>query len=268
MIFQTYSEFSPSAKKLRKHFENRFSSPEISTHDRFVWDYWHVPQQYNFIRTPAFEYFPKKLYRDFHTHLVRWGRTNLGCHDISPTWLSFYVEGCFQAPHVDEPHGPLAFVLSLTNWQKRKFSGGETILHTRPKEKIPPRFNQLLLFDPSVRHSVARISNVLDPALGRLVLHGWFVQPRVFWQGPMQVKDVERVLNESLMGLAHEFKTARGFASFRLQIDKAGLVKRSRCLVETMNKKIFIHKIESKLKRLRFKPMSSSAQISIPLVFR
>lgn len=35
---------------------------------------------------------------------------------------------CFQELHADNPHGPWAFVLSLTNWEQRRFSGGETVI--------------------------------------------------------------------------------------------------------------------------------------------
>jgi len=59
---------------------------------------------------------------------VHWGRATLGCHDVSPPWLSLYVEGCRQELHGDLPHGPWAFVFSLTNWRQRTFRGGETLL--------------------------------------------------------------------------------------------------------------------------------------------
>ena len=42
-------------------------------------------------------------------------------------WVSAYVDGCRQELHADVPHGPFAFVLSLTPPQRR-FTGGETML--------------------------------------------------------------------------------------------------------------------------------------------
>ena len=45
-----------------------------------------------------------------------------------PCPYSCYVSGCHQGLHADAPHGPFAFVLSLTNWEERRFSGGETLL--------------------------------------------------------------------------------------------------------------------------------------------
>ena len=46
--------------------------------------------------------------------LLAYGETHLGCSAITPLWLSCYVHGCRQELHADVPHGPWAFVLSLT----------------------------------------------------------------------------------------------------------------------------------------------------------
>jgi hypothetical protein len=37
--------------------------------------------------------------------------------------MSYYIDGCVQELHCDSFHGPFAFVLSLTNWQARAFTG-------------------------------------------------------------------------------------------------------------------------------------------------
>src|SRR5206468_4646827 len=106
----TIDGFSPLADELRAVFEDRFGDSRGGDGSRFVWDFWYVPGQYRLVRTPAYHYFPSRLYRDFHSSLVQWGRENLGCHDISPPWLSYYVDGCRQDLHADVPHGPWAFV--------------------------------------------------------------------------------------------------------------------------------------------------------------
>ena len=93
-------------------------------------------------------------------------------------------------------HGPWAFVLSLTHWDKRRFTGGETQImsdsvlnywdHYESDATIDqrdifsvfePRFNQLLLFDPRVPHGVRLVRGTQDPREGRLVLTGWFLPP-------------------------------------------------------------------------------------------
>src|SRR3989344_1140856 len=110
---------------MRRHYDGLFGDARAVTGERFVWDYGHVPGRYTHLRTPAYDFFPRSLYENFHNQLVWWGRRNLGCHDITPSWLSCYVDGCEQRLHADLPHGPWAFVFSLTPWTSRKFAGGE-----------------------------------------------------------------------------------------------------------------------------------------------
>jgi len=48
---------------------------------------------------------------------------------------------------------------------------------------IEPRFNRLVVFDPRIPHGVREVTGTRDPREGRLVIHGWFVQPRPFVVG-------------------------------------------------------------------------------------
>lgn len=41
---------------------------------------------------------------------------------------SYYTSSSTQSWHCAAPHGPFAFCLSLTKWDERHFSGGETML--------------------------------------------------------------------------------------------------------------------------------------------
>src|SRR6478672_11968865 len=202
-------KFAPEGSELRETFDERFAEPRSTRGDRFVWDWWHVPGQYTALRTPAWTYFPKRAYEAFHRRLVAWGRATLGCHDVSPPWLSCYVDGCRQELHGDLPHGQWAFVFSLTNWNRRQFRGGETLLvrdevldywsgfqSVRSLEEenlvreVPSLFNRLLVFDPRIPHGVRRVDGTMDPREGRLVIHGWFVQPRPFIEGPLAAREL------------------------------------------------------------------------------
>jgi hypothetical protein len=204
---------------LRAHFEKRFANPRSTDRGRLVWDYWHVPGQYTVLRTPAWEYFPKKIYDQFHQKLVAWGRENLGCHDVSPPWLSLYVDGMEQKLHADVPHGPWAFVYSVCP-KKLGFTGGDTLLlnpeildYWNPKNRdsmygavledskittrVSPEANQLTLFDPRIPHGVSPVSGTQgDPLLGRLVIHGWFVNPRPFISGPLNPQELSHLIDE------------------------------------------------------------------------
>ncbi|MGE0762925.1 MAG: 2OG-Fe(II) oxygenase [Bdellovibrionales bacterium] len=247
--------FFSAAQGLRRHFDRQFAKPSQTHQARFVWDYWHVPNQYSLLRTPAFHYFPKGLYQRWHRQLVQWGREVLGCHDISPPWLSCYIDGCEQELHADHPHGPWAFVFSLTPTKERGFSGGETCL-LRPEvlrdwahasgdsptesdqllAKIDPRFNRLVVFDPRLPHGVRRVQGTRDPRQGRLVMHGWFVQPRPFFTGPLRETQVQQVLGEGLerYGKSVADMSVAGYVSLRLQIGMNGRVSRVKPLTNTL----------------------------------
>ncbi len=282
---------------MRSHFDDRFTVTREANNDRFVWDWWHVPGQYTALRTPAYHYFPKKLYDAFHTQLVWWGRRNLGCHDISPPWMSCYIDGCRQDLHGDLPHGPWAFVFSLTPWNKRRYSGGETILlrdeilsywdsaagsdGLERKDifvEIPPLFNRLTVFDPRIPHGVNLVEGVRDPREGRLVIHGWFVQPRPFIEGPVSEGEVGSVIND-LTGSLHElFKQGldlQGVLSLRLGISASGKLTNIKTLTNSLRHPKRDHRVERALvthvrkllKEVSFKARKKGSSITLPLIF-
>jgi len=195
-------DFFPRAGAMRAAFEARFASARVQDRQRFIWDYWHVPGQYTYVRTFAKWLFSSELMSAFLHHLRSWGQEHLGCNTITEPWLSFYVDGCGQELHTDRLHGPWAFVVSLTRWDERRFTGGETTLagrallnywqsggHRQPLEYDtmielqPARFNQLLVFDARIPHGVRRVEGTRDPAESRLVLHGWFKPPSLIVGG-------------------------------------------------------------------------------------
>lgn len=247
-----------------------------------MWDYWHVPGQYTLLRTPAADYFPEETFAQLEGQLLRFGQERLGCGNISPVWLSCYVSGCRQEAHADLPHGPWAFVLSLTP-SPRRFSGGETFIlkpkvldywcaprraprgstHLAPPalagsaaaaaavvtprrlprrrdfslgrvveagqlmDFVAPEFNRLTVFDSRYPHGVRRppaatrrpparppcrrpptpanppaqvrvVEGTHDPREGRLVLHGWFLEPTPFFAGALSEEEATEALNECL----------------------------------------------------------------------
>jgi hypothetical protein len=273
-LFRTVDGFSSQAAELRQDFDRRFADPHNTDAARFVWDFWHVPNEYTVLRTPAYHYFSQDLYKKFHIGLVEWGRKHLGCHDVSPPWLSCYIEGCRQEKHVDVPHGPLAFVFSLTDWSKRKFKGGETFLRAgrKPEILIPPVFNRLTLFNPSIPHGVREVRGTLDPRFGRLVIHGWFVNPRPFWTGPLTAADIERGLSGGLTKVfsSTTLELGPGLLSLRLKIAQSGEVNEGSVLVNTLH-----HSSAKELKELfkrlksslKFKKSRRPTSLTLPLIF-
>lgn len=290
-------KFYNEAEELRGVFERNYENPRSAHSERFVWDYWHVPDQYTLLRTPAWEYFPEELYLRFHESLVKWGRETLGCWDVSPPWLSLYVEGCQQSLHTDVPHGPWAFVYSLSP-KRLRFQGGETmilkpgVLNYWPQfndaedreqnsylERIPSKFNRLTVFDPRFPHGVTRLSGTHDPREGRLVLHGWFTEPKPFVAGPLKQEQIDSVLESELAVIAEitaETGPYHGMLSARMTIEKTGQVSAVKSLANTLvcmdepelHEKSVTRKILAHLKKLTFAKSKGKTQLTLPLLFR
>jgi len=288
--------FAPEASALRAVFDDRFAEPRSTRADRFVWDYWHVPGQYTALRTPAWTYFPRQLYTAFHRRLVAWGREALGCHDVSPPWLSLYVDGCRQELHGDLPHGPWAFVFSLTQWRGRAFRGGETLLvrdevldfwhdfaSVRAVEErelireVEPRFGRLAVFDPRIPHGVRAVTGTHDPREGRLVIHGWFVQPRPFVRGPLAARALTARIGEltdQLGGWLGDLPIA-GLASFAFDVDRRGHARGVRLLSDTTRvpradepaRRRLVARIRGALGAWRFGAQRGASRVTLPLVF-
>jgi len=290
------NDLARDAASLREVFDERYADPRSTRGDRFAWDYWHVPGQYTHLRTPAWTYFPKAVYERVHNRLVAWGRDHLGCHDISPPWLSLYVDGCRQELHGDLPHGPWAFVLSLTRWRGRGFTGGETIMlrdevlelwetftSVRGVEEgeilraIEPRFGRLTVFDPRVPHGVRRVQGTHDPRDARLVLHGWFVQPRPFIAGPLRTTQLAARIDElsaSLGGWLDGLAVA-GLLSLAFTVGKSGNVTGVRALSDTTRvpshdeprRKQLVRRVVRAIASWRFAAQRGLSRVTLPLVF-
>ena len=237
--------FYSKASQLRNQFTARFENPYSTQANRFCWDYWEIPEHYRLLRTPAESFFGKKEFAPFLSHLLEWGRQNLGCQMISHPWLSAYFDGCYQSLHSDVPHGPWSFVYSLTPWQNRKFTGGETLL-AKPKllryfqdidstrsdeqaqffQKIEPQFNRLTVFDPRYPHGVQQIKGEENLLASRLVIHGWFTEPRPMIEGSLTFKQILKPLDSlaiSILGHLEPLKYT-GLLSIKIEILPSGAV--------------------------------------------
>ena len=288
--------FSSEAKAMRSFFEEQFADPRELHPKRFVWDRWYIENQYSLLRTPAASYFPEKIYQSFEQQLVEFGQSILGCAELTPPWLSVYTDGDSQNWHADNPHGPWAYVFSLTPWGKRKFRGGETLImkpamldYWRPEnlshgletddlmESVPARFNQLLVFDPRLPHAVERVSGVQDPREGRLVIHGWFTKPCPFIEGALSKKqnfdwldEVLKSVTTPLVGLT----PVVGCASFRVKVKPSGAVSEVQALAQALHSyeksisiKPVLQKIISGLKAARFPESRGVSTMTIPFIF-
>lgn len=293
----TFDSFYDKAPDLRGVFESKFQDPRAGQGDRFVWDFWYLKDQYRMVRTPAYHYFPAKLYQHFHSHLVQWGREHLGCHDISPPWLSYYVDGCRQDLHADVPHGPWAFVFSLSP-KKILYRGGETLI-LRPEvlnywpnfsdadsrelpsfvDRVKSPFNRLTVFDPRFPHGVTEVRGTEDPLEARLVIHGWFVEPRPYVVGGLTVHQVGRALETGMHRLSEELPALGGLhgtVSLRLEVTASGQVTGLRFLTDTLmgfeepeaQAKRARQVLKSLFSKLTFPKAKAASRVTLPLLFR
>jgi hypothetical protein len=256
----TRDNFLPAAQAaaLRATFVSRFAEPRGTASNRFVWDNWHCGEQYNLVRTPAQPFFGDKAYAELCDQITAFGQRELGCETITPPWLSYYVDGCSQALHTDAWHGPFAYVLSLTEWEGRAFTGGETRIMRREIldfwrgykqgdaieqasifEEIEPLFNRLTVFDPRIPHGVKEVRGTRDPLKGRLVLHGWFTPAEtVTFSGGLSAEQAEPSLNEALEPLfevlGSECARMLGTLNLHVAIDGAGAVRKVTVLADTL----------------------------------
>lgn len=301
--------FSSAARELRAVFEKKFADPRKTSADRFVWDFWHIENQYSVLRTPARHFFPKPVFERLERDLVTYGQERLGCNGISDPWISLYLDGSYQNFHADSPHGPWAYVYSLTQWKTRKFGGGETLVardallnfwpaFTRDRRNergiefedlfaaIPPEFNQLTLFDPRLPHAVKEVRGTRDPLLGRLVIHGWFVEPRPFVRGalaaraPLHRKTGAR-LDEILEPLSRElakYRSLQGTTAVRVEVGANGRPGRQELLCHTLVNSAApadarlpleaIRHIAETLDAAEFPRSSGKSWLTIPFLFR
>jgi hypothetical protein len=292
----TEDRFYGGAGKLRAEFDRRFGEPRETRSDRFVWDFWHVPDQYTLVRTPADHFFPARAYQDFLKQLTAWGRNTLGCSAITPPWLSYYIEGCEQKLHSDVPHGPWAFVYSLTP-PKPVFAGGETLL-LRPEvldywrsfrdsqdrelssfvERVAPKFNRLVVFDPRLPHGVTPVKGTMDPREARLVVHGWFTEPKPCLEGSLSASRAAPVLDEAVERFTGEMAGLgewHGIVSIRISVSPSG-ASSARILADTLvpvgagaeggvDPRRLLRKYFSGLK---FSRAAGKTEITLPLLFR
>jgi hypothetical protein len=249
-------DFFPGAGEMRRVFDDRLGTLRGAPRERFVWDYWHVPDQYTYIRTFASEFFPTDLFERFLDRLMTWGREWLGCTKIIPPWLSYYIDGCRQELHADVPHGPWAFVFSLTNWDERTFTGGETLLLSQETldfwraykdrqfselgsfaELIEPRFNRLTVFDPRIPHAVRPVEGTREPLDSRIAVHGWFRGPGVVVSEAIEEAEQRPVFEAThamLLLSLRDVEGLAGHATARVDVNRDGKVTGTRIVSSSL----------------------------------
>jgi Rps23 Pro-64 3,4-dihydroxylase Tpa1-like proline 4-hydroxylase len=233
------------AERLRGEIDAHFAKPEKHDARHQVWNYWHVPQLYTYLRTSPEKVIAAPLVMRFYEALSVFAREVLGLGHVTWPNLSLYVDGCEQHLHNDSANGRLGYVYSLTR-DARKTIGGETIvLHEGDLfrsnlaraaagwglyDLIEPSFNRLALFDDRIPHGVRRVDGSMDPMEGRFVLHGHISESAAFADGPISADDIGSRVNAALSGLEAELQAGpaapHGPLTLRLAIAASGRVER------------------------------------------
>jgi hypothetical protein len=210
------SNFFDRAAEMRQIITERFGSGGGVDPRRFAWDYWHVPEMFTYLRALPQVIFPEELFLAFMARLTDWSQQRLGCRTVFAPLLNCHVHDCWHGWHADGERGPWAYVLSLTDWKERQFTGGETLIFDPQRyvswrqsaegrdplfTAIAPDFNQLTVFEARLPHSVRRVEGVREPARGRLALAGWFTDVGVVTNLPAE----------------HEYRTELGLIAARLK---------------------------------------------------
>ena len=170
--------------------------------------------QYSLKRVQASTFFEDdSLYDEFIDEIIQIGKS-IGLVSTTPPWLSLYTHNDLQNLHTDASHGPMAWVYALPP-SENTYDGGDTMLmhptilnfwhsysfeNFKSKEDdngsgkelpsiirfIPSKtLGKCIAFDPRVPHGVSQVKmkHPNDIREGRLVLHGWFAEPQIVWNG-------------------------------------------------------------------------------------
>lgn len=287
--------FYDEADALRAGFEKHFSEPQRHTNNHQVWNYWHVPDLYTYLRTLPEKIMPAEIVQRFTQHLNHFAMANLGLTFSHTPWLSLYVNGCGQGLHNDSRNGQLGFVYSITKWDERNFLGGETILFKdenywgteRIKQSgsgpafydtVPAKFNQLLIFDDRVIHGVASVQGTMVPQQGRVVMHGHLEAGNMMLSGPLQIEAALPAFRPALdrvVAMAKEIEPQfHGFATLRLMIEPGGAVSALKTLVDRILPLSpdlralapFKEAVRKELMALRFPEQSEASELTLPLL--
>lgn len=279
-----------ASKSLRDDIDAHFADPAQhapATHQ--VWNYWHVPGSYTYLRTSPEKVIARDKVERFVERLRTWAGINLGLAGITWPNLSLYVPGCLQGLHNDSVNGRLGFVYSLTRNDRRTVGGETVLMHDRDLfrtlldqpaaghvlyDLVEPRFNRLTLFDDRIPHAVQRVDGSMDPVEGRLVLHGHISEAGVVAQGPLTPAAVQEAVSGALAPIRDGVAPGvRGPLVVRLDIAAAGEIQQVRPILDRLassaadNLDGLRGMIVDRLSALHFPTQSGPTWANVPLIF-
>ncbi len=293
--FLILDDFLPraDAMAMRRQIDGHFAEPQQHTPDRHqIWNYWHVPGLYTYLRTRPEKVIERALVARFVHALTVWAQYMLGLGHVTWPYLSLYVDGCEQKLHNDSVNGRFGFVYSLT-WDERKTFGGETIVLKEGDlfrdnmgraaagsgllDLIEPKFNRLTLFDDRMPHGVQRVEGSMNPVEGRFVLHGHISESGPTAEGPLDAVAITRIVYDALGPLLSEVQRMavlhHGPLVLRLTIDPSGQVARIDRLLDRLARAdgnsagVLVGRVVEVIRGLRFGEAPAATEATVPLLF-
>jgi hypothetical protein len=252
--FVIIDDFLPAdlAHAMRKDIDEHFGHPSDHRPDSHqIWNYWHVPGSYTYLRTRPEKVIDPSRVDVFINTLRDWSIDVFGFARVTRPYLSLYVAGCGQGLHNDSKNGRFAFVYSLTR-NDRRTSGGETIVLREGdlfrrnlrvanagigfRELIEPRFNRLVIFDDRLVHGVERLDGSMDPGEGRFVLHGHLEEAGPIITGSLPLETLRPGICAAVDRFVTDYSAAihlyHGPLVLRLQISREGTVRDIRVILD------------------------------------
>jgi hypothetical protein len=295
--YTVIDDFFPDADGLRAGIDAHFAEPgKHRPESHQVWNYWHVPGLYTYLRTSPEKLLARPLLDRFIARLKALALYRYGLADVTWPYLSLYVAGCQQGLHNDAKNGRFGYVYSLTLWEGRKFQGGETLIFkeqdyigtaaiTRPNagvglyELVPAQFNRLLLFDDRMLHAVPRLEGTMVPQDGRFVLHGHVSEGPAVVTGALPLGAVQAVLDRAADALRQRTAEAgaglAGLVSVRLTVAEDGRVLRDEVLFDRLlptarqaaTPEAAVAALREILSTLKFPAAETPSLVTIPVPF-
>lgn len=268
------------------HFANPYSHKH-DTHD--VWNYWHVPGQYNYLRTTPEKVIQRDKVAEFVEALRSLAAVKFGFAEVTWPFFGLYVPGCSQNLHNDATNGHLGYVYSLTRNERQTIGGETMVMHDRDLfrsslrtaaagramfDLVEPRFNRLTLFDDRIPHAVQRVDGSMDPLEGRFVLHGHVREGGVVAQGPLPPNEIQGPVVAVLKGLRERAgDSVNGPLVLTVEIGSAGDVQATRPIFDRLasatndNLDQIRADAVAQIGALKFPAAASSTKANIPLMF-
>ncbi len=295
--YTVIDDFFPEAQGLRAGIDAHFAEPARHRPESHqVWNYWHVPGLYTYLRTSPEKVLPRALVDRFLAKLRAMALYRFGLGEVTWPYLSLYVAGCQQGLHNDSRNGRLGYVYSLTRWDERNFQGGETLIFKEQDyfgsaaitqaqaglglyDLVPARFNRLLLFDDRLLHAVPRLEGTMVPQDGRIVLHGHVAEGPVAVTGVLAQPAAAAVVEGARPALARCVQEAgaglAGLVTVRLTLDGEGAVLKDELLFDRLlptaagaaSPAAATEALRGILRKLAFPRADGSSLVTVPVAF-